>query len=370
MSHLIESAVYSAAEGAGWTGLGKAIPAEIAKDPRKIAEMVGATYNVIALPLVYQWEGKNVDAENRVARVRDDTGELLEVTSANRYHTEFRQPVDVFESFRDELAKEGLEISHAAVLDGGRKIAVCARLHDSAIITDKKGRDVTLPYVTGATGYDAKTGTNYFLTGIRTVCANTLQFGLMDAEKNGRLVRYSASQRLNKDSLKDMLADAAERVQREAEFYQSLTAARMHDTEARKYFADIIGVDLSLLGEKNADGRKVISTRSENQLNGLMAVYKSGPGAHLDTARDTLFGALNAVTRTIDHESAIRDTRKDGVNVARLTSATFGNGAQTKARAVRFATDILPGLLARPMSAADHAAADAEHDHLLATSIA
>lgn len=46
MSHQILNAVFSQREGAGWTGLGQVIPADIAKDPRKIAELVGAMYAV------------------------------------------------------------------------------------------------------------------------------------------------------------------------------------------------------------------------------------------------------------------------------------------------------------------------------------
>lgn len=339
MSHLIETAAFSAAEGAGWTGLGKEIPAEIANDPAKLAEFVGATYKVVMRPLTYDWQGKPVNALNRVARVRDDTGELLEVTSLNRYHTDNRQPIDIFESFRDELNKEALEISHAAVLDGGRKIAVCARLKGMDITLG--GNDTTLSYVTGSTGYDAKTGTNYFRTGIRTVCNNTLQYGLSDAQKAGRLVTISASQRFETGALRDLLTDAMDAVTKEAGFYQRLADVKLSDEQARTYFAEILGIDLALLNARNADGRPVISTRSQNQLAALVQAYKKGPGSHLATANDTLYGALNALTYIIDNESQIRDTHKDGNRVARMTSATFGTGAQAKARAVRLANAML-----------------------------
>jgi len=261
------------------------------------------------------------------------------VTSRNRYHVDNRQPIDIFESFRDALASEKLEISHAAVLDGGRKIAVSALLKGSEI--DLGSGDKVLPYVTGATGYDAMTGTNYFRGGIRVVCDNTLRMGMSDAEGKGRMIRYTASQHIGQGDLTGLLTDAMNAVNKEAEFYQRLVSVKLSDDMARQYFAEILGIDLTFLTAKNADGRAVISTRSQNQLNALIVAYKKGPGAHLATANDTLYGALNALTYIVDHESQIRDTHKDGVRVARMTSATFGTGAQAKARAVRLAAAML-----------------------------
>lgn len=367
MAHLIKSAAFSQADGAGWTGLGQVIPANIANDPAKIAELVGAVYNVLTVPLQYKdpVSGEFVNAENRVAQVRSDTGDLLEITSANRYHTDYRQPIDVFEAFRDELAKESMTISHAAVLAGGRKIAVCARLGEAVIVTDTKGKDTTLPYVTMATGYDKMTGSNGFLTTVRTVCDNTLRMGMGEAEKAKRLVRYTAAQKLTEYSLKDMLSMASACITDEIEFYQRLTQAHISVEQARSYFSEILGIDQTLIGTKNADGRKVISTRSENQLNGLMTAYTKGPGSDLDSAKDTIYGALNAVTYVVDHESQIRDTRADGAYAARLTSATFGAGAQTKVRAAKEASKLFDSLMTQ-VAIVDH---DTEFSDLLAGSV-
>ena len=116
MAHEIETAVFGS-EGAGWTGLGQSIPASMANDPRAIAALCNATYTVEKRNVLVQGCIKVLD--DYQALVRSDTQEVLHVASRSRYHVENRQPVDIFESFRDELAKEHLEISHAAVLKGG-----------------------------------------------------------------------------------------------------------------------------------------------------------------------------------------------------------------------------------------------------------
>src|SRR5262249_17704152 len=131
MSHEIQSAVFMASQGAGWTGLGRAIPEEIAKDPAKIAALCKATWTVETKPVYV----KHVDKDNRpfylkakgaAAQVRSDTGPILSLTSDSRYHVTNRQPIDVFEAFRDQLNSHGFDISHAAVLRGGSVIAVSA----------------------------------------------------------------------------------------------------------------------------------------------------------------------------------------------------------------------------------------------------
>src|SRR5690242_12895747 len=103
MSHEIDMSlgkpafVYDAAEGGAWHGLGVQIPEDIAKDPAKIAALVGAGYAVKKTPVQYEvTPGVYRKADNRIALIRDDTGGLLEILSDNRYNEV--QPVEYFEA--------------------------------------------------------------------------------------------------------------------------------------------------------------------------------------------------------------------------------------------------------------------------------
>ena len=64
-------------------------------------------------------------------------------------------------------------------------------------------------------------------------------------------------------------------------------------------------------------------------VNKLMATYKNGPGARLETAAGTKFGVLNAVTHFIDYETGARS------NNNRFKSGQFGPGANKKAETVK-----------------------------------
>jgi Domain of unknown function (DUF932) len=65
-----------------------------------------------------------------------------------------------------------------------------------------------------------------------------------------------------------------------------------------------------------------------------MALYESAPGQNLDTAKGTLWGALNAVTYYVDH---VRSRRAGG----RLDSAWFGAGSALKEKAWTAACNLL-----------------------------
>ena len=339
MSHEIHTAVFSAMEGAGWTGLGVPIPADIARDPRKIAQLCGATFNVRKAKCYREMpDGTHREIEDRSVLYRDDTGADFEIVSTSRYHIDNRQPVDLFESFRDKLAADNLSISHAAVLRGGRVITVCAKLAEPIQewrrreLVSLQGRDEILSYLTGATGYDLQHGSNYFLTGIRTVCANTLAMGLAGAERSGRLFHASASQRLGARSLKNMLEAASTVIRSEREFYAELQARAMTEQEAEDYFAAILEVDPTDIGKVDkATGKPAVSSRTLNQLRALQSAYRHAPGA----APGSVYGALQAVTYFVDHVGSSRDTDGDGRIAARMASSLFGRGASVKLRAVQ-----------------------------------
>jgi hypothetical protein len=368
MSHNIERsehAIYSAAEGAGWTGLGRAIPSEYAKDPAKMAEMVGATFQVVARPIYYRDtnvseaapKGTVHQADGFMAQIRNDTGALLGITSENRYHTDHRQPADIFEAFRDQLAKDGLTISHAVMLGGGSRIAVCALLPSEFDIQVMPG-DTVKTYRTLSTGYTGKHGTIKSESGIRVVCENTLEYSIDRAARDGKLSVIRASTQITDASLlsrlvagEDVGADTSDDVasgrwvgklktvantvrlvQRQ---YQELANASVSDLDVQRYFCDVLKIQFEDLERKHKDGRDVVSTKSKNMIRALSDAYKSAPGASM--ARGTAWGALNAVTYYATHQKTVRDTSGAGAHIARFASNMDGDAADLKKRALALA---------------------------------
>ena len=386
-------ALYARAEGPGWTNLGAPIDESIADDPRKMLEALGP-YRVEKRRIPITLNGITVDMPDRSMLIgvweEEDTGNgtaaesiiasggsvtlggretFFEVVSEKRYHVENRQPVDILESLRDKLKKQHLKISHAAILKGGRIINVCARMQDldgAAKLDGDSDRNV---YLSASTGYDKQHGTNYFITTIRTVCNNTLEAGLAESAGKGRRQTRTASQSVNHGDLQLMLDAAIETVTADTAAMQAMIEAKLSSGQAREYFARLLDIDTGKLDVRNADGRKLISTRSQNQLDALQSAYVRGPGSDLPAANGTLYGAVNAVTYIVDNESQIRDTMREGNARARMTSATFGAGYQMKQKAVRNASAMLAELLARPVDNRTFSDADGSHDfaRLLAT---
>lgn len=334
MSDEISSAVFMASQGAGWTGLGRAIPLAMATDPAKIAELCEATYTVEAQPVFYRLpDGSYCQIKDAAAQVRMDTGAALSVTSESRYHTKHRQPRDVFEAFRDELAEHKLDISHGCVLRGGKHIAVSAILppeHDINVRGDK-----LRSYVTLSTGYDKRHGTKATLGTIRVVCANTLAMSISEGHETGRIRTYSASQELEFDSLKNLISRVKDLEAVQAKTFDAMANKSLSNEDVARFFADVLEIEIADLNKRDAQGRDVVSTRMRNQLDSLVAAYKNGPGA--SRAAGTLWGALNAVTYVATHVKTVRDMNGDGAASARVASNMVGDAAKLKARALAMA---------------------------------
>lgn len=334
MSGEIENAIFSADEGAGWTGLGQVIPAAISKDPDAMAALCGANFEVLKRPCYYKdTAGQFRAAEGRDVLIRSDNGAMLEVVSDNRYHVEHRQPRDIFAAFRDQLHGHGLSISHAATLRGGSYIAVCARLPDADISVG--AGDKVKTYLTLSTGYDKKNGTKKTVGGVRVVCMNTLQYSIREAIEAGKLATIRASTRLEETTLAEFLKAAFAAVDDQKRTYDALANTRISDADIRRYFADVLEIDAAQLGVVSASGKKLISTKSENMLATLAAAYGNAPGAAMATG--TLWGAVNAVTYYATHQKTVRDTCGDGAESARVASNLYGDAAKLKSRALELA---------------------------------
>jgi len=114
------------------------------------------------------------------------------------------------------------------------------------------------------------------------------------------------------------------------------TAAVQYEEESNRLAdrpmttAEVMAYFTALVGVKNINDNDM-TRQSRTKVDRLLTLYQSGPGADLRSSKDTLFGALNAVTRFVDHEAAARSS--DG----RLMSAWYGNGRDLKNRARKVA---------------------------------
>ena len=329
MSAEVQSAVFSVEDGIGWHGIGLAIPEDAAKDPRKIAEILGATWSVERRECFYKANNSFARVEGSSVLVRDDTGEALSVVSANRYHIDNRQPVDILEAFRDDLQRENLTISHAAVLKRGAVIIVSAKLPVEHRVN---GNDPVQFYQTLGTSYNKTLGSKSLVSAIRVVCHNTDMAATRDASERGRIKTIRASTRLEESSLSDLLLDTRTLVECKKKAYDALANTKMSDQAVSRYFADVLQINIDDLGKRDKNGKALIATKSENMLKSLIDAYRHAPGA--ESAKGTAWGAFNAVTYFATHEKTCRDTTDEGALQARVASNMFGDAARLKSRAL------------------------------------
>lgn len=331
---------YDESEGGAWHGLGQPIPKEFANDPRKIAEIAGASYSVSKRPVMFPGNNGPVTIENRMAIVRDDTCTALEVLSDNKYNVV--QPVQYFEAFRDSLKKSHLRISSAGVLKGGRIVFVNAKFTDHGMSV--LGKDNIDTYVCLGGGYDGTLASFGYLSSFRTVCWNTLSANIAERKaetKNGKagkgFFRIPHSAVFDGEALHAALGLAGAELQVRAEVFNTLAGRKATQAAVAEFFCKALDIDPADVNATTKDGKPKLSVRLQNQLAALAGSYAAGPGATLESANGTWWGALNAVTHYVDHMAATRDSYADGTGSARFASAQFGTGAEIKTKALRMA---------------------------------
>jgi hypothetical protein len=98
----------------------------------------------------------------------------------------------------------------------------------------------------------------------------------------------------------------------------------MKTEEAATFFSELLG--------ETKD--KPLSNKAQLEQQAIMSLFDSAPGQDLDSAKETLWGAVNAVTYYTDH------VRK-GTAGERLDSSWFGAGCALKDRAWAKANKLL-----------------------------
>lgn len=312
-----------------WHGHGIEMQPGMTFDQWRVA--AGLDYEVESRQLFYSrlnTEKKRVAVKvpNKFGLVRTDTEDFLSIVGSG-YH--IVQPRTVFDFFQDLINKEGLEIEVAGALDGGRKIWALAKLDDSFTLF---GRDTQIPYVLVATSYDGSLATQAMLTTTRVVCHNTIRFsGAYDAETADSVkIRHDREFNIKEAHGKLGLDEAAWKdytanIERMAEF-------QLSKEDALEYFYLVSGQGDEIV--RNEDSGEIISFPEPSRVTKqFINAYLNGPGANLQSAEGTLFGAVNAVTFYQDHLAPAHD------NGVRFNSSTFGGGNVRKQHAWKLAVE-------------------------------
>ncbi len=312
-----------------WHGLGESILPEDSVDDIRIK--AGLDYDVIKTPVKYTVPmdsafGPRAGAGTGVATSKDkcvlyrsDTGDDLSVVSAQY---QVVQPREVVDFYRDLTEKFGFELEVVGALKGGRKVWALANTNEAFALRDD---DKVKGYLLLATSYDGTMSTQARFTSVRVVCNNTLTCAVGIGRPE---VSVPHSTKFDAERVKAQLGIGAawEGFRTAAGQAQNRLVSR---DEIKRFFLDVyydLDTDAKIAAfaqdEKNEKSLEKFFERIGN------ALFNS-PGAHLGSAKNTLWGVLQAVTFDVDHQKGARSQDN------RLNSAWFGPGEQIKRKALQ-----------------------------------
>ena len=319
MAHLIEKMAYVGE--APWHQLGNQLPP---KQPIEVwAEKAGMNWDITEAPVRYATDPLDISSslktfEEQKVLFRSDTRRPLSVVSG-RYQVV--QPRAVLEFYRDLTEISGYELETAGVLKEGRKFWALARIGKEAQL---KG-DIVKGYLLLATSCDGTLATTATPTTVRVVCNNTLTMAL---DRASGAVKVPHSTTFDAAAVKDRLGVAVSQWDEFMYRMRALSERKVKDEEASRFFLKV------LCGAETAPdpSQRLANERALKRVQELYAGH--GHGAELQSAKQTAWGLLNAVTEYVDHERRARSQD------SRLDSAWFGQGAAVKERALHQALQL------------------------------
>lgn len=302
MAHEVENMAYR--HQTPWHGIGTNLPANQPID--RWIEASGLNFSYLASPVSFFDETGNCQTfpEQKVIYRSDNQAPLAVVSK--RYNVV--QPREILDFYADLMDIFGFELETAGVLRSGKKIWALAKTGHHGLI---KNNDPLNGYLLLATACDGTLATTAQFTSVRVVCHNTLTVAL---NANDSQVKVPHSRVFDTKAVKQELGLTVSAWDTFMYRMKALANRKLKDNEAeqfiRKLFTDASG------------------NRNEQAIKKVTGLYQGqGIGADLASARQTAWGALNAVTEFIDHHRRARSTDY------RLDAAWFGMGAQIKKQA-------------------------------------
>lgn len=251
--------------------------------------------------------------ENFKALTRSDTHSVLNVVK-NRYQVV--QPEHLLNFFGELQVKTGITMETLGSLNSGKIIWGLGRTGRDLSLSEE---DEMKEFVLLATSYDYTMATIVKRTAIRVVCYNTLQFAVESG--NNFDIRGSHAGAFNFAHAQDLVL-GVKQDQEGADSFQAnntkLADTKVTEADAIKYFLNLL--------YPNKTPEEWESNRVQKKMAKVINIFRSAPGQQLDTANNTAWGLVNAVTYLVDHQMG-RTTD------SRLRSAFFQNGAALKKQA-------------------------------------
>jgi phage/plasmid-like protein (TIGR03299 family) len=327
MSHAIElrngrySFAFTGDSNNIWHQLGQELPADASR--AQWIEACGFDYSVTKVPAVAALKGPQFDhlpadalfqeTDQRFI-VRTDNGHVLGFASDGY---QIVQPADLWDWFEKYVTvDERFHIDAAGVLKSGEKLWMTARFNG---VVDIAG-DTHIPRLLMSTSFDCSQPTINQATMTRVVCQNTMRMAHSDARA---AIRTRHNTVFNGQAVARELAQIAQSFADYKVMGDALAQIEMTGVQVSEFFKKLLEIDTV--------DRDKVSTRTRNIFESLKSAYWKTQDER-NTKRHDAWTALQAVTRYVDHDRAVRNADHD--IVGRFDSGLWGTGDAMKGRAL------------------------------------
>lgn len=300
MGHMIEDNEMSYVGSVPWHGLGVQVPA--GATGIQMLEAANMTWQVNRRALAMRnLEGVMITdpLSNYWAIVRSDNDKVFNV-STDRYQPV--QPIDIIDVFNEYCEAGHATMETVGALRGGAVIWALAKLNSGTgvdISTTAGQSDQLKGYVLMATSFDGSIKTIGKATQVRVVCHNTLTAAKSDGRNAFEMKHSKKFTDAMKQEAKEKMGIAIEQVLETNDNAILLSKVHIDDKDWFEFMTRLIGSELK---DENGQLIKIAAEIKEATLH--------SPGSQLDTARGTLWGAVNGVTYYADHMyGRTQDTR-------------------------------------------------------------
>jgi phage/plasmid-like protein (TIGR03299 family) len=313
----VESMAWASDGGVPWHGLGERVSNNMT--PVEMMKAAKCDWTVSKRPMAFKDKnGKWVEYPNRFALTRDKDDRTFDIVS----HTwKPMQNAEGFEFFKKYCEAGKMAMETAGSLWDGKYIWVLARVKKDFAL-GAKGNDKMRSYLLMCIPHEHGKAIIIQFTAIRVVCWNTLSFALGSGLK-GQAGAFRVPHSIKFDDTIKANAEAAlglatKQMDEFEAVSKLLVKARATEEKVEDYFCEVLQYD-----------RKKKGSREPLILPKFRQALEFAPGQQIDTAKGTMWGALNAVSFVIDHDGDDRQTA--------LKNAWFGHKATIKQRAVEVA---------------------------------
>lgn len=329
MSDKVETMAYAKSGGVPWHGFGN--PVSDKMTPKEMQVASGTDWLVEKVPLGYLVDGAWQPLTKDFMLVRNTDMSPLSLVGSVFKPVQNHQIAD----FMKKFVKAGhMKMETMGSLDSGRYIWCLARVNKDFAIGKGSKADEICSYMLICQPHVRGRAMVFQFTGVRVVCWNTLNYALGanlrgKGDKVFRMSHASAFDDAMIARAEEALGLACEQVDEFKDVVTLLSKKKATAAHVEEFFCEVLKFDPKDAVKKKAK-KKDETVREPLMLPKLRLALEHSPGAMLPSAAGTWWGALNAVSYVIDHETGReRDTA--------LRNAWLGNYANVKRRAVDLA---------------------------------